>query len=166
MRKIGKIVIHCSDSGFGDVAMIRSWHTDPPPRGNGWKDIGYHFVILNGFRKAGELDLAADGFIEPGRPVEQIGSHVKGHNKDSIGICLVGGWDKDGKGKSLLDSWLTEKQRVALFGLLDDLLSHYPDARIAGHCELNPGKTCPNLNMDALRAEYAKWKEAPLERIA
>jgi hypothetical protein len=164
MRKIGKIVIHCSDSAFGDVATIRRWHTDLPPRGNGWKDIGYHFVILNGFRKVRELDPAADGLIEPGRPVEQIGSHVKNHNKDSIGICLVGG--RDPHGKSETDIWLTERQRVALFGLLDDLLSCYPDARIVGHLEFNPEKTCPNLNIDALRAEYAKWKENYHERIA
>ena len=23
------------------VAEIRRWHTDPPPKGNGWNDIGY-----------------------------------------------------------------------------------------------------------------------------
>ncbi len=164
MRKIDLIVIHCSDSAFGDAATIRRWHTDPPPRGNGWSDIGYHFVVLNGCRKAGAFDPNLDGLVEPGRPVEQVGSHVYGHNETSLGICLVGGRTRSGQ--SVMDSWLTDKQRVALFALLDDLLSRYPDARIAGHHELNPAKTCPNLNMDTLRARYEAWrKEKSDERI-
>ena len=165
MRRISLIVIHCSDSAFGDAALIRRWHTDPPPNGNGWKDIGYHFVVLNGQRSLKTpFDPAADGFVEPGRPVDQIGSHVCGHNQDSLGVCLVGGRTRNGQ--SVRDSWLTGKQKAALFSLLDDLTASYPDAKIVGHCELNPGKTCPNLNMDTLRAQYARHKEKSNERSA
>ncbi len=166
MRKISSIVIHCSDSAFGDAALIRRWHTDPPPRGNGWRDIGYHFVVLNGQRKSrAPFDPSVDGLVEPGRPVEQTGSHVRGHNRKSIGICLVGGRTRNGQ--STRNTWLTDKQRTALFCLLDDLTARYPEARIVGHYELNPGKTCPNLNMDALRTQYAAWnKEKSHDRIS
>ena len=165
MRRISLIVIHCSDSAFGDAALIRRWHTDPPPNGNGWKDIGYHFVVLNGQRSLKvPFDPETDGLVEPGRPVDQIGSHVYGHNQESIGVCLVGGRTRNGQ--SVRDTWLTEKQKAALFSLLDDLLARYPDAKIVGHCELNPGKTCPNLNMDTLRACYARHKEMSNERSA
>jgi len=150
MRRIALIVIHCSDSAFGDAALIRRWHTNPPPKGNGWSDIGYHFVVLNGQRcLRAPYDPAADGLVEPGRPLEQIGSHVRGHNLESIGVCLVGG--RTMNGQSVKETWITEKQKAALFTLLDDLTARYPDARIVGHTELNPGKTCPNLNMDTLR---------------
>ena len=48
MRKISKIIIHCSATPEGKdftVQQIRQWHTAPKPKGNGWRDIGYHFVI-------------------------------------------------------------------------------------------------------------------------
>jgi len=165
MRRIALIVIHCSDSAFGNAALIRRWHTNPPPKGNGWSDIGYHFVVLNGQRSLNaSFDTAADGLVEPGRPLERIGSHVTGHNAQSIGVCLIGGRSRNGQ--SVKETWITEKQKAALFTLLDDLTARYPDARIVGHCELNPGKTCPNLNMNTLRACYARHKEMSDERIA
>ena len=158
MRGISLLVVHCSDSGFGDAATIRGWHTAAPPKGNGWDDIGYHFVILNGYRQAkGQFDQLADGLVEPGRPVEEVGAHVKGYNDHSIGICLVGG--KALNGQSVRDTWPTEKQIKALFSKLDELTARYPDARIVGHHELNSGKSCPNLNMDTLRARYEAWRK-------
>ena len=41
MRKINKIIIHCSatpELKDFDVKDIRGWHVE----GNGWSDIGYH----------------------------------------------------------------------------------------------------------------------------
>jgi hypothetical protein len=37
MRAIKQIIIHCSDSEFGNVIQIDRWH-----RERGWKGIGYH----------------------------------------------------------------------------------------------------------------------------
>lgn len=42
------IIIHCAATKPSqDIGAntIRKWHTDPPPNGNGWSDIGYHYVI-------------------------------------------------------------------------------------------------------------------------
>ena len=154
MRTIDTIVIHCSDSFFGDAAILRRWHTDPPPKGNGWSDIGYHFVILNGFRKSRTpYDPNKDGRVEKGRPLERIGSHARGHNRHSIGICLIGG--RTMENPSVMDTWLTKKQKTALFGLFDELTTRFPEASIVGHHELDPRKTCPNLDMNVLRREYA-----------
>ena len=78
---------------------------------------------------------------------------------------MVGG--RTAKGQSGKDSWPSEKQRHALFVLLADLETRYPEARIMGHTELNPDKTCPNLDMNTLRAAFAAWKKEPShERIA
>lgn len=86
MRKINKIVVHCSDSDnpkHDNVETIRQWHTErgfigPDGISGTQDDIGYHWVITQ------------DGTLHPGRPEDKIGAHVKGHNKDSIGICLTG----------------------------------------------------------------------------
>jgi hypothetical protein len=162
MRRISLIVIHCSDSAFGDAALISRWHTDPPPKGNGWSDIGYHFVVLNGQRSLrAPYDPDTDGLVESGRPLERIGSHARGYNRESIGVCLIGGRSRNGQ--SVKDSWLTEKQTEALFTLLDELLARFPEAKIVGHCELNPAKICPNLNMDTLRARYAAWRKEKID---
>lgn len=135
MRTINKIIIHCADTPEGrddKAADIKRWHTLPPPKGNGWKDIGYHYVI----------DL--DGTIEPGRPVEQVGSHCSGHNADSIGICYIGGKTKDTR---------TDEQKASLLILLKYLVAKYPGVTIYGHKDFNAGKNCPSFDA---KTEYAK----------
>ena len=49
MRKIQHIIVHHSDSKWGDGEVICRWHMNPKPKGNGWSKPGYHVVILNGF---------------------------------------------------------------------------------------------------------------------
>ena len=122
MRPIRKIVIHCSDTPDDrhiDAETIRGWHM----RDNGWSDIGYHAVILR------------DGTVEQGRPLETPGAHVRGHNHDSIGICLIGRHE------------FTEEQMMILEGLVRAYKSRWPQAEVLGHTDLDPGKTCPNLNI-------------------
>lgn len=136
LRIINLIVVHCSatkptmDIG---VAEIRQWHTDPPPKGRGWNDIGYHFVIRR------------EGAVEKGRPIDTVGAHVEGHNANSIGICLVGGIDAKGKPES---NFLPEQWK-ALEHLLVALTLKYPNVRICGHRDLNPGKDCPSFSVPA-----------------
>ncbi len=82
MRQIKKIVIHCSATPRNkdfSAEDIRDWHV----KGNGWDDIGYHYVVR------------LDGSMEYGRMVDKYGAHVKGHNYDTIGICYIGGMDKE-----------------------------------------------------------------------
>lgn len=141
-RRIDYIVIHCSDTPEGrnnTVDDIRLWHTAKPPKGNGWSDIGYHYVIH------------LDGSIHEGRDVNLIGAHVEDYNAHSIGICYVGGKSKDMKQNK---DTRTDKQKVALMSLLLDLRKLYPYAKIVGHRDLDrKGKTCPNF--DANR-EYSR----------
>lgn len=140
--QIRKVVVHCSDSPDNvdiGVAEIRVWHTAPKPQGRGWKDVGYHYVV----RRSGKVEV---GRFENGDSVlegREIGAHVKGHNSDALGVCWVG------KTKP------TDAQRHALVALLKGLcLAHGLEAKdVFGHCELDAGKTCPNLDMRALRVE-------------
>ena len=136
-RKIDKIIVHCSDTEEGidfTAEDIRLWHMLPPPRGNGWLDIGYHYVIK------------LDGTIQKGRDVDIIGSHCKGWNAHSIGVCYIGGRGKDGKTKDTR----TKNQEAALLCLLMDLKKLYPEAEILGHRNLS-SKECPCFDA---RTEY------------
>jgi N-acetylmuramoyl-L-alanine amidase len=128
MRKIDKIIIHCSATPEGrDVKTetIRKWHLD-----RGWSDIGYHYVI--------ELD----GSLHIGRPIERTGAHCKGHNTGSIGVCYIGGVDQDMKPKDTR----TEAQRDTLHSLLFDLTDNFAGATIHGHNEFS-SKACPSFNV-------------------
>lgn len=137
MRPIRTIIIHCSDSDFGDAKTIDAWH-----RERGWTGIGYHAVITNGCLKHGETyNPIHDGVIQPGRPVESIGAHCKGHNADSIGICLIG------------THFFTSKQLQSLQQLLRKHCAAYsikPDS-IHTHYEFDQGKTCPNIDITLIR---------------
>ena len=119
MRKINEIIVHCSDSVFGDVATIRQWHMQ-----RGFSDIGYHYVIK------------ADGQLEYARPVEKMGAHCKGHNYHSIGICLIGRHEFD------------EEQFNTLRRTIESLEMVFPGIEsVVGHRFYDKNKTCPNFNV-------------------
>ena len=129
MRKIEKIILHCAATPEGrdiKTETIKSWHI----KGNGWSDIGYHFVI--------ELD----GSVQDGRPMHRSGAHTKGHNSTSIGICYVGGMDKNKKAKDTRN----EVQRKAMDELIQSLMEEYPKATIHGHNEFS-AKACPSFDV-------------------
>lgn len=151
MRPIKNLIVHCSDSGFGDAATIRKWHKEE----RGWSDIGYHHVILNGHRRsAGIFKFEDDGLLEAGRAESLIGSHAEGLNATSIGICLIGKTE------------FTPAQFKTLAMLLRTLRLQYPEAAIFGHCSADAfggmarGKTCPNFDVAAFVAKSVDVKEA------
>lgn len=128
MRKITEIIVHCADTPEGrddKAADIKRWHMTE----HGWKDIGYHYVV----------DI--DGTIEPGRPIETAGAHCTGHNTNSIGVCYVGGCDKNMKPKDTR----TPEQKAALVQLLTYLVRKYPGAKIYGHKDFAQ-KACPSFD--------------------
>lgn len=126
------IVVHCSatppEMNIG-AATIRRWHLD-----RGWLDIGYHFVIRR------------NGTIEPGRPMDAVGAHVRGHNYRSIGVCLVGGVTKDEQEPA---NNFTEDQMHALVDIIRVLRWAYPKAKIIGHRDLDSSKACPSFDAKA-----------------
>lgn len=134
-RTINQIIIHCAytpPSMDVGAAEIRRWHTDPPPKGNGWNDIGYHYVIRR------------NGSIEKGRDESVVGAHASGHNSRSIGVCLVGG--KGANGGS--DCNFTVNQWSALESVVSDLVARYPGAKVIGHRDVS-AKDCPSFDAQA-----------------
>ena len=139
MRKITLIVIHCSavkPEQTSSAKQIDSWH-----KGQGWKCIGYHYVVRR------------DGSVEPGRPVEMVGAHVKFHNRYSIGVCYEGGMDAAG----MAADTRTPEQVKALRALVEQLHGRFPNALIVGHHDLDPTKSCPCFDA---AAEYGDIQPA------
>lgn len=138
-RTITELIVHCSATPEGvdyTVDDIRKWHKQ-----QGWSDIGYHYVVYR------------NGLIVDGRDVDLIGAHCLkgGHNTHSIGICYVGGVDKDDVKKS--KDTRTHEQRAALKAILIDLKRLYPNAKIYGHRDFDKGKDCPSFDA---RTEYSE----------
>lgn len=137
-NKINAIVIHCSASRAG--VDLRAADIDKMHKERGFTGIGYHFVV----------DL--DGRVEVGRPLPQDGAHCntpglsgQSYNKHSIGICYVGGLDRDGNPADTR----TPAQRVALDDLVHKLIQEYPIVEVLGHRDASPdkngdGKITPN----------------------
>lgn len=136
------IVVHCAATKPSmDIGLreIRQWH-----RQQGWLDVGYHYIIRR------------NGHIEIGREHNVVGSHVRGYNHESLGICLAGGIDEKGKPE---DNF-TPEQKASLSALLWDLWktpeSIYKTAQVVGHRDLDPGKACPSFDVAAWLKADAK----------
>ena len=124
MRKINLIVVHCSASdvkAHDNIETLRKWHV----KERGWDDVGYHYVITK------------DGSIMKGRKDETVGAHVKGHNSNSLGICLTGNHE------------FSEAQFLSLELLTTGLLKKHGLEKkdIIAHHDLEKGKTCPNFDV-------------------
>lgn len=129
-RIINEIIVHCSATKEGQdftTADIKRWHL-----ARGFSDIGYHYVIYR------------DGSIHTGRNVNISGAHCVGHNSHSIGVCYIGGLDKNLKPKDTR----TDAQKDALLKLLKQLKQLYPKAAIYPHSKF-ANKACPCFNAEA-----------------
>lgn len=79
--------------------------------------------------------ITETGEVQNGRPHYWTGAHVRGHNTDSLGLCMIG------------RDYFTTEQMDALRWLLRELHGQYPEAVICGHRDLDSSKTCPNFDV-------------------
>jgi len=125
MRRIERIVIHCTDTPAGRICTVEEitrWH-----KARGFRTIGYHFIVQ------------PNGDVHYGRPIEDVGAHAKGFNNTSIGIVYAGGW----KGKDTR----TPEQLYTLRGLVAGLQAVFRDAKVMGHRDLDDKKLCPGFDV-------------------
>jgi len=99
--------------------------------GNGWSDIGYHAVIM------------LDGTLELGRPLERSGAHVKGHNRNTIGVCYIGGVEADGK---TAKDTMTPEQELAFRNYVTTMRAVLGPLTISGHNQYS-SKACPSFDV-------------------
>jgi len=138
-----EVIIHCSDSSWGNSIVINEWHLQ-----NGWSGIGYHAVILNGKITAKCYNKHFNGAIESGRPFDdndriegwETGAHVKSMN-DRIGVCLIG---KSGK--------FTAEQIASLTRFLGWMKEQFHDIIISQHSDHDPKKPyCAGLSKEYIK---------------
>lgn len=134
-KETSAIVVHCSATPEGrdhSVADIRSWH-----KARGFEDVGYHYVV------------GLDGTVSVGRREDLEGAHCPdaGMNRKSIGICYIGGMDRENRQPK---DTRTPGQREGLERLVVSLARKYgiPKGRIYGHRDF-AAKACPSFDVGA-----------------
>lgn len=116
--------IHCSDSDYkhhDNVEVITDWHVN----GNGWSDIGYHFVMTKEKPRC-----------RIGRHIGKTPAAVYGHNRNSIAICLTGKY-KFSKSQFKRTRELIEH----IYNELGYEIPFYP------HRYFDKHRTCPNFDV-------------------
>lgn len=129
MKAVVTIVIHCSNSKFGNAAEITRWHLQ-----KGWSTIGYHYVILNGWLSAKKYHKYFDGRLETGRPLDddsdiekdEWGAHARGYN-NTVGIVLIG---ESGE--------FTQRQMTKLYDVLFMLKEQFGEIQVRQHSDIDP----------------------------
>lgn len=122
------IFVHCSATkphmNWG-VREVRQSHKE-----RGFLDVGYHYIIKR------------DGAVEAGRDEKAIGSHAKGYNETSIGVCLIGGVND----KMQPEANFTPAQMNSLRSLLTTLLTTYEGSVLRAHHDVS-AKACPSFDL-------------------
>ena len=141
--KITTIYVHHSQSDFGNAETIRSWHTMAP---RSWDDIGYNDIICNCYPTQesylkNEPDIYSDGKQELGRPVQFIPAGVRGHNTNSVHICLIG------------NRVFSSAQLITLRDTIAWYKGKYPSiTKVMRHADSDERKPeCPSLSAKFLR---------------
>ena len=142
---IRRLVAHHSSAwekdSHGDLrlptleSLIRK-HTLPEPDGNGWSDVGYHWVI----DRLGTIHVC--------RPITKQPAAHKPHNAGSLAVCAIG-WN----GREGFPHWgWTDVQKSALQRVLDSCRGLFgDDLEWCGHRDLRQTSTlCPGLNVREL----------------
>jgi len=146
MRRIDDFIVHCSATRVNTDYTVYQLMKDHKARG--FKPpFGYHFYTP----KAGAVVV--------GRPIEQIGAHVKGHNTHSIGICYEGGLNE----KALAADTRTDMQKAAILQTISQLLQDLKKFQEVGHIKIKGHRDySPDLNQDG-EITLDEWmKQCPL----
>jgi N-acetyl-anhydromuramyl-L-alanine amidase AmpD len=98
-----------------------------------------------------------DGAVEFGREIWEVGAHAKGYNRNSIGICYIGGLHVDGSPKDTR----TPAQRKTMKDLKKYLDYMYPGIKQVGHRDLSV-----DLNGDGVISPGEWMKACPCYDVA
>jgi len=136
VRQVERIVVHHSagkDTTQLEAKGIEEWHV-----GKGWRGIGYHFLVEN---------VGGRPSVVQGRPLRFRGSHARGANYDSVGVCVVGNFNS-----TLVDDDVFH----VLISLLADLCTVFGLSERAISPHLEAGVTATECPGDHL---MDRWEE-------
>jgi len=146
LEKVEYIIIHHTERNNDFPLFVKLRHIYL----RGWENIGYHYLIGN------TRPFTRNGQIYHGRPEEFEGAHILGYNQNSIGICLIGNFDKKHPSKEQFES---------LFSLVHRKMEQFrvPVENVRGHREFpEVRKSCPGklIDMDYIRTSLTQ-REIP-----
>lgn len=159
MAKLQYLVLHCTATPEGrevSAADIRRWHTSAPPRGRGWKQVGYTDMIHLDGKVERLVNNNEDANVDPW----EITNGAKGYNGISRHIVYVGGLEAttnsrgqivtklDSNGHSIAKDTRTAAQLRAMAAYVKDFHKKFPDVKIIGHNQV-AAKDCPSFNVPA-----------------
>jgi len=137
------LVIHCTATPEGrDVTSdeIRRWHTSPPPKGRGWKQVGYADMIHLDGRVENLVPYNDDDIVD----VWEITNGASGINSISRHVVYVGGVDaNDVKKARDTRTWL---QELAMIKYVKETIARHPNIKVAGHNQFAK-KACPSFDV-------------------
>lgn len=136
------LVIHCTATPEGrevTANQIRRWHTSSPPRGRGWKQVGYTDLLHLDGNWERLVPNNENGYVEG----FEITNGARGYNGKSRHIVYAGGVEKNGKTPK---DTRTLAQENALKNYVLKFHKAHPTVRIIGHNEI-AAKACPSFDV-------------------
>jgi N-acetylmuramoyl-L-alanine amidase len=133
---VKEAILHCAAIESGQFnfmtplqvfTTINRWHIE-----RGFRSFGYHGLFM------------PNGAYFSGRPFDQLGAHVAGHNSGTLGFLLIESKKIDRIGD--FSDWFTDQQRRAL---VHKLLSIPGLERVSGHNDY-ADKLCPGFKVKTL----------------
>lgn len=156
MNKLIYLIIHCTATPEGmplTAARIREMHTSAPPKGRGWKQVGYSDMIhLNGMVE-NLVPYNNDNKVDPW----EITNGVQGINSISRHVVYVGGMDRDNR---IPKDTRTTEQKMALANYVKQTIAQHPDILVGGHFQF-ANKACPSFDT----VNWLKGIGIPLKNI-
>lgn len=136
-------MLHCTATPEGrEVSSdaIRRLHTSPPPKGRGWKQVGYTDMIHLDGRVERLVDNNEDANVDPW----EITNGAKGYNGISRHVVYVGGVDANDVRKARDTRTAAQKEAMKRYVL--DFHKRFPKVKIIGHNEVAK-KACPSFDV-------------------
>ena len=146
-RPISEMIVHWSET-FSNANLTG----DNLEELTGAGGNAFHYIIRR------------DGSVERGVPIKEAGSHTEGHNKYSIGVCLVGGVLPANEeevissvNEKMSSNTLTRSQYNTLYQVFRVFFSQYPGAQALGHSDVDPTAEGPGFEVqDYVRNLFGK----------
>ena len=146
-RPISELIVHWSET-FANANLSGEQLDELTGAGSS----AFHYIIRR------------DGSVERGVSVAQAGSHTEGHNKYSIGVCLVGGVLPANEeqvissvNEKMSASTITRSQYNTLYQIFRVFFSQYPGGQALGYDEIDVTAEGPGFEVrDYVRNLFGK----------
>lgn len=143
MNKLLKyLVIHCTATPEGmDVtaAEIRQWHTDPKPKGRGWKQVGYSDLVTLDGSLINLVPFDLNNHVDNWETT----NGVAGINDLARHVVYAGG------GHPKPADTRTEEQKKTLAQYVHYQILRTPALLVGGHYQFDARKACPSFDVPA-----------------